>query len=185
MINYKLQSIKERKMLIMKKTEFDIIEKILEILDLYVNENDHSIYESGEMLYMFPDKEQLKIIKFILFPNEVLKLNEDNEVFFNPLRNNRLARFILDDFMMKNDIDEFDVVTINSSFHGKFIRNGESIYELSGISPLSALMVTMIIDYSEDGDEDYHDIKKKLERIIYNGTDRRPEKGNKKSKTMV
>ncbi len=46
-------------------------------------------------------------------------------------------------------------------------------------------MMGMIIAYSEDGDEDFTDIKKKLERIIYNGTNRRPEKGNKKSKAMV
>lgn len=167
----------------MEKTEFDILEKILEILDLYVDEKDHYIYESGGIIYVFPDREQVRKVKFILSPNENIKIDENTEIFFNPLRINRLARFILDDFMIKNDIDEFLVNPDNNS--GKFIKNRKVLYELTGISPLSSLMMGMIIAYSEDGDEDFTDIKKKFERIISNGTNRRPEKGNKKSKTMV
>lgn len=168
----------------MKKTEFNILEKVLEILDLYVDENDQYVYESGGIPYIFPDKDQLKKVKFTVSHNDKLKLN-DNEIFFNPLRTSKLAKFVLDDFIDKNDIDEFSVISANNSLTGRFIKDGEVLYELTGVTPLSALMVAMIIAYSEDGDEDYHDIKKKLERIVYNGVNRGSEKSGKKSKSMV
>jgi hypothetical protein len=172
-------------MIVMKKMEFDILEKIIEILDLYVNENDHYIYESGGMPYIFPDKEQFKKIKFLLSPNDIVKIDDQSEIFFNPLRIGKLSKFIMDDFISKNDIDEFDVTPINNSLSGKFIKDRKIIYELTGVAPLSALIVAIIIAYSEEGDEDYYDIKKKLERIMYSGTNGRPEKSNKKSKALV
>lgn len=173
----------------MKKIEFDILDKVLEILDLYTDD-ENIVCESGGIHYIFQNKEQLKKIKFQSDYDDILYLKDD-EIFFNPLRNNKLAKFILDDFMDKNDIDEFSFYTDDSdknniNFSGKFIKNGKTIYELSNIAPLNALMVAMIIGYSEYGDEDYDDIKKKIEKVGYgNGTNRGSEKGSKKRKSMV
>lgn len=172
----------------MKKYEFDIIEKIMEILDLYVGEDD-IVYESGDIPYIYSNKSQLKVLKFSSDNNKNVYLKED-DIYFNPLRNSRLSKFILDDFMHKNDIDEFSFFNVNGDKNGgltgRFIKDGKIIYEMANIHQLSILMISMIIGYSEDGDEDYYDIIKKIEKVCSeNGSNRGSERRNKKSKVMV